>query len=241
MKCIIVDDEPLGREGIKLLVEQYTELRLAGEFHNADETAIFLKDHPVDLIFLDIQMPGTNGLEFAKSIPKNTLVVFTTAYSEFAVESYEVDALDYLLKPIKKDKFDRAVKRAISYHKMLLAETQPDNSFESVDDDYIFVRSDRKICKIDLKKILFIEGLKDYVVIRTDDQRYITAINMKNIYDKLPKSIFARVSKSYVVNIKHIDTFDNNDIQIGKYEIPIGGVYRNDFFENFVMKKMLNR
>jgi DNA-binding LytR/AlgR family response regulator len=241
MKCIIVDDEPLGREGIKILVEQYTELQLVGEFHNADETTIFLKDHPVDLIFLDIQMPGTNGLEFAKSIPKNTLVVFTTAYSEFAVESYEVDALDYLLKPIKKDKFDRAVKKAIYYHEMLLAEAQPDNSFESVGDDYIFVRSDRKICKIDLKKILFIEGLKDYVVIHTDDQRYITAINMKNIYDKLPKSIFARVSKSYVVNIKHIDTFDNNDIQIGKHEIPIGGVYRNDFFENFVMKKMLNR
>lgn len=241
MNCIIVDDEPLAREGIKILIEPYKELQLVGQFHNADATALFLKDHSVDLIFLDIQMPGTNGMDFAKFIPKNTLVIFTTAYSEFALESYEVDALDYLLKPIMKTRFDKAVKKALSYREMLSTGLQSDNSFESVDEDYIFVRSDRKICKIDLKKILFIGGLKDYVVIHTDDQRYITAINMKTIYEKLPKSIFVRVSKSYVVNVKHIDSFDNNDIQIGKYEIPIGGIYRNEFFEKFVMKKMLNK
>jgi DNA-binding LytR/AlgR family response regulator len=241
MNCIIVDDEPLAREGIKILIEPYKELQLVGQFHNADATALFLKDHSVDLIFLDIQMPGTNGMDFAKFIPQNTLVIFTTAYSEFALESYEVDALDYLLKPIMKTRFDKAVKKALSYREMLSTGLQSDNSFESVDEDYIFVRSDRKICKIDLKKILFIGGLKDYVVIHTDDQRYITAINMKTIYEKLPKSIFVRVSKSYVVNVKHIDSFDNNDIQIGKYEIPIGGIYRNEFFEKFVMKKMLNK
>lgn len=241
MNCIIVDDEPLAREGIKILIETYKELQLVGQFHNADATALFLKDHSADLIFLDIQMPGTNGMDFAKFIPKNTLVIFTTAYSEFALESYEVDALDYLLKPIMKTRFDKAVKKALSYREMLSTGLQSDNSFESVDEDYIFVRSDRKICKIDLKKILFIGGLKDYVVIHTDDQRYITAINMKTIYEKLPKSIFVRVSKSYVVNVKHIDSFDNNDIQIGKYEIPIGGIYRNEFFEKFVMKKMLNK
>lgn len=241
MECIIVDDEPLAREGIKMLVDKYEELQLVGQFQNADATAVYLKDHSVDLVFLDIQMPGTNGLEFAKSIPKDTLVIFTTAYSEFALESYEVDALDYLLKPIAKSRFDKAVKKALSYHEMLLSEEQSDHSFETVDDDYVFVRSDRKVCKIDLKKILFIEGLKDYVVIHTDEQRYITAINMKTIYEKLPKSLFVRVSKSYVVNVKHIDSFDNNDIQIGKHEIPIGGVYRNDFFDNFVMKKMLSK
>lgn len=241
MKCIIVDDEPLAREGIKMLVDQYDQLLLMGEFQNADSCAKFMKDNQVDLIFLDIQMPGTNGLEFARSISKNTLVIFTTAYSEFALESYEVDALDYLLKPVVKSRFDRAVKKALSYHEMLTTNVQTDNSFEFVDEDYIFVRSDRKVCKIDLQSILFIEGLKDYVVIHTLNNRYITAINMKNIFEKLPKKIFARVSKSYVVNVKQIDSFDNCDIQIGKYEIPIGEVYKNDFFENFVVKKMLNK
>lgn len=241
MKCIIVDDEPLAREGIKMLMDEYDELELVGQFGNANAAALYLLDNQVDLIFLDIQMPGITGLEFARSIPKATLVIFTTAYSEFALESYDVDALDYLLKPIAKSRFDKAVKKALSYHEMMTAENQMGNILESVNEEYIFVRSDRKVCKIDLKNILFIEGLKDYVVIRTLDQHYITAINMKNIYGRLPKNVFVRVSKSYVVNVMHIDSFDNNDLQIGKFEIPIGAAYRNDFYDNFVTKRMLNK
>ena len=116
MKCIIVDDEPLAREGVKMLMDEYDELELVGEFGNANAAALYLLDNQVDLIFLDIQMPGITGLEFARSIPKATLVIFTTAYSEFALESYDVDALDYLLKPIAKSRFDKAVKKALSYH-----------------------------------------------------------------------------------------------------------------------------
>lgn len=241
MKCIIVDDEPLAREGIKMLIDKYTQLKLVGEFGSANAAALYLINNQVDLIFLDIQMPGTNGLDFAKSIPKNTLVIFTTAYSEFALESYDVDALDYLLKPITKSRFDKAIKKACAYHDMLINEANSDNTFESANNDYILIRSERKICKVDLKNILFIKGLKDYVVVHTDDKRYVTAINIKNIYEKLPKNIFVRVSKSYIINATHIDSFDNNDIQIKEFEIPLGEAYRDDFYNNFVMKKMLNR
>ncbi|MCD7925399.1 MAG: LytTR family DNA-binding domain-containing protein [Bacteroides sp.] len=235
MNCIIVDDEPLAREAIELLTKDISSLNLTGTFNNAASVAQFMDQNVVDLIFLDIQMPGINGIEFAKMISKRTLIIFTTAYSEYALDSYEVDAIDYLIKPVDPERFKKAVTKALSYHSLLLQEDK--ENIETAADEYFFVKSERKYFKVNFEDILFVEGLKDYVILQLNEQRIITRMNLKAIYDLLPKSIFLRVNKSYIVNTTQIEAFDNNDIFIKNYEIAIGNSYRDSFFEEFVTRK----
>ena len=232
MNCIIIDDEPLAREAIEILVKDTSQLNLLGMFNNALAASKFMEENPVDLIFLDIQMPGITGIEFARNISKRSLVIFTTAYSEYAVDSYEVDAIDYLIKPIDPERFHKAVNKAIAYHSLLLKEEK--ENIEAGNTEHFFVKSERRYFKINYKDILFIEGLKDYVIIQLDEQRVITRMNLKNIFELLPKHDFLRVNKSYIVNTKHIDSFDNNDIFIKTHEIAIGNTYRDAFFEAFM-------
>lgn len=234
MKCIIVDDEPIARKGIKKLVDQISQLELLNTFNSAEAASEYINTTTVDLIFLDIQMPGINGIEFARSIPKHTLIIFTTAYSEYALDSYEVDAVDYLVKPIDAVKFRKAVDKAITYHSLLLDEEE--KSVEPVEDEFIFVKSDRRFFKVSLKDILFIEGLKDYVIIQLEDQRIITRMTVKSIHEILPQSTFLRINRSYIVNRNKIESFDNNDVFIGKHEIAIGNMYRDEFFQTLMGK-----
>lgn len=234
MNCIIVDDEPLAREAIELLVESDARLKLLGTFNNALSASKFMEDNLVDLVFLDIQMPGITGIEFARTIPRRTLVIFTTAYTEYALDSYEVDAIDYLVKPVEPERFQKAVDKAMIYHALLLQEEK--ENIETIDSEYFFVKSDRRYFKVNYKDVFFIEGLKDYVIIQLSDQRIITRMNLKTIYELLPKKEFLRVNKSYIVNTNHIDSFDNNDIFIGNYEIAIGNTYRDMFFDAFMKK-----
>ncbi|MBB4805755.1 DNA-binding LytR/AlgR family response regulator [Chryseobacterium defluvii] len=240
MNCIIVDDEPLAREAIRMLIDRADDLNLAGDFNGADSAAHFMMNNTVDLVFLDIQMPGINGIEFARNIPKETFVIFTTAFSEFAIDSYEVDAIDYLIKPIKLERFRKGVEKARTYLKLFKTEN-PGNPIENITDDHFFVKADRKMFKVYFNHILFIEGLKDYVVIHTENQKVITAMNIKTIQDQLPKNRFVRVSKSYIINARHIESVDNNTVFIGKNEIPIGNVYRDFFFNEFVINKIVSR
>lgn len=207
MNCIIVDDEPLAREAIQLLVKEVSYLTLTSTFNNAASAAKFMNENPVDLIFLDIQMPGITGIEFARTIPKKTLIIFTTAYSEYALDSYEVDAIDYLIKPVDPERFKKAAEKALSYHSLLMQDEK--ENIEPVADEYFFVKSDRKYFKVNFEDILFVEGLKDYVILQLSEQRIIT----------------------------HIEAFDNNDIFIKNYEIGIGNSYRDSFFEEFVTRK----
>lgn len=235
MNCIIVDDEPLAREAIELLVKDIPYLSLTGSFNNATSAARFIEEQTVDLIFLDIQMPGITGIEFARKISKRTLIIFTTAYSEYALDSYEVDAIDYLIKPVEPERFRKATDKALSYHSLLLQEEK--ENIEPAADDYFFVKSDRKYFKVNFEDILFVEGLKDYVILQLEEQRIITRMNLKAMYELLPKSLFLRVNKSYVVNTARIEAFDNNDIFIKTHEIAIGNSYRDSFFEEFVTRK----
>jgi len=240
MTCVIIDDEPLARKAINILISQTPELELLEEFGTADDAAQYLQTNPVDLIFLDIQMPGTDGITFAQSVPQNTLVIFTTAYDQYAIESYEIDALDYLLKPIKAERFQQAVSKALSYMKLL----ETDRYVIDINDtqaNYFFIRADRKVLKVLFNDILFIEGLKDYVVIHTAGQKVITAMNIKTIQSKLPLNIFIRTSKSYLINKHKISSFDNNTVWIDHHEIPIGNIYRTAFFEDFVNKKLFSK
>ncbi|SDT63298.1 two component transcriptional regulator, LytTR family [Mucilaginibacter mallensis] len=240
MKGIIVDDEPLAREAIQLLTAKVPNLEITATFSSALAASKHINETSVDLIFLDIEMPGMNGIEFAKTIPEKTLVIFTTAYPEYALDGFELDAIDYLIKPVKEERFQKAVNKAITYHKLLEGEVST-SEIQNQGDDYFFVKSERKFIKIYFKDILFIEGLKDYVVMQTDNQRIMTAMNIKTIHDQLPQHIFVRIGKSYVINIKEIASFDNNTVMIRKYEIPIGNTYRNYFFDNFITKKVIGR
>ncbi|MCC8197696.1 MAG: LytTR family DNA-binding domain-containing protein, partial [Tannerellaceae bacterium] len=215
MKCIIVDDEPLAREAMEILVKETPELELTGTFHSAMAAAEYIKGHEVQLIFTDIQMPQMTGLEFVRMLPASILFIFTTAYSEYAIESYEINAIDYLVKPIELSRFQKAVRKALSYYALLSREEKED--IETFRDDYIFVRSERRYQKVYLKEILFIEGLKDYVILQCEEQRLITLMNLKTISEHLPATSFLRINKSYIVNMDHISAFDMNDIQIRTY------------------------
>lgn len=235
MRCIIVDDEPIARKGIKKLVDEIDQLELLECFNSAEGAWEYLKTSSVDLIFLDIRMQGMTGMELAHILPKQTLIIFTTAYSEYALDSYEVDAVDYLVKPIHPAKFRKAVEKAIVYHSLLVEEEK--KSVENVEDDYIFVKSDRRYFKVNLQEILFIEGLKDYVIIQMDGNRIITRMNIKTIHELLPKSVFLRINRSYIVNKEHIDSFDNNDVFIKSYEIAIGNSFREEFFNELMRNR----
>ena len=229
MNCIIIDDEPLARAEMQSLIKEVSNIEILGDFSNALTALEFLKTNDVDLIFLDIEMPLVTGLEFAEQLPKQSLIIFTTAYSQYALKSYELDAIDYLLKPIEKHRLEKAIQKAELYNQ-LLSQSTIKNTIESNTNDFLFIKSDRRFYKLNFDEIKFIEGLKDYVVIHTKTQKLITAMNLKTTHQKLPAQNFLRVSKSYVVNINFIDSFDNHNIFVDESEIPLGEVFRAEFF-----------
>ena len=226
MNCLIIDDEPLARIGMERLVRQYSNLKVVGTFKNAVGVADFLKKNEVHLLFLDIEMPGVNGLEFARTLPEQTLVIFTTAYNQYALDSYEGDALDYLVKPITPERFKKAIAKAESYLQLL---SQQKTDLEATDNQYISIRANRRNYRIPHNDILYIEALKDYVIIHTFTDKYITWINLKNIHNQLPESVFVRVNKSYVVNIQHVTSYTHQFVYVGETEIPIGRTYQEEF------------
>ncbi|MGK9120396.1 LytR/AlgR family response regulator transcription factor [Olivibacter jilunii] len=233
MNCIIVDDEPLARDEMQALIKDVSDLDMLGKFSNAPAALDFISTNEVDLIFLDIQMPMVTGLEFAAQIPNQVLTIFTTAYPQYALKSYELDAIDYLLKPVDKSRLEKAIHKAEIY-KTLLSHATEKNTIEANTEQYLIVKSDRRFYRVNFEDIRFIEGLKDYVVIYTKSQKLITAMNLKAIHQKIPSAIFVRVSKSYVVNKKYVESFDHHTIYLTDNEIPLGEVYKNDFFKEYL-------
>lgn len=232
MNCIIVDDEPLAREEMQALIKDVSNIEILGKFSNALTALNFLKENKVDLVFLDIEMPKVTGLDFATQLPEQTLTIFTTAYPQYALKSYELDAIDYLLKPVEKKRLEKAINKAQVYRK-LLSDTTEKSTIEANTGDFLLIKSDRRFHKINFSNIIYIEGLKDYVVIYAGNQKLITAMNLKTIHQKLPQHLFLRVSKSYVVNINHINSFDHHNVYIGDSEVPLGDVYKKDFFMTY--------
>lgn len=232
MKAIIIDDEPIARRGMRRLIDKHPELTLVAEFDSASKAKDWLDGNDTDLIFLDIEMPGMNGIEFARQLPEKNMVIFTTAYSEYAVDGFELDALDYLVKPIDPARFEKAIQRAVSYKALV---DDAEKSEPETDLEYIIVKADRKYVRIKLEDILYIEGLKDYMIIHLPDRRIVTRMTIKAMEEQLPKSCFLRVNKSYIVNRDKIDSFNSNDINIGSMEIAIGLSYRDS-----VLAKLLS-
>lgn len=232
MNCIIVDDEPLAREEMQAMIKEVSQIEVLGKFSNAAAAIDFLKEHEVDLVFLDIEMPMVTGLEFAAQLSSQTLTIFTTAYPQYALKSYELDAIDYLLKPVEKSRLEKAINKALTYKKMLLEDVTK-NTIAANTDDSLLIKSDRRFYKIIFSDIRIIEGLKDYVVIYARNQKLITAMNLKTIHQRIPQNIFFRVSKSYVVNKYYIESFDHHSIYLADQEIPLGEAYKKDFFTKY--------
>lgn len=227
INCIIVDDEPIARRGMKRLVESVARLNLLAALPNADNALRFVEDNDVDLLFLDIQMPGISGLNLARRLPEKTMVVFTTAYPEYALESYSVDAIGYLLKPIDPDLFERTVSKAVEYADLLAAASK-DSEAAGFTKDYAIVKADRRFHRIPHDDIIYVEGFKDYVIIHlADGRRLVTRSTIKNMEEMLPRHIFARVSKSFIVKLSAVDSFDTNDLFIGSLQISIGSAFRD--------------
>jgi two-component system, LytTR family, response regulator len=242
MNCIIIEDEPLAREGMQMHILNYPKLDLLGSFSNTFDATDILKTNKVDIIFLDINMPEMNGLDFVKSLTRSPMIVFATAYPQYATDSYELDAIDYLLKPIRFERFVKAVNKAQDYFHLLHSKNLNENKIESLNDDFIYIKADRKYFKIFFNDILYIEGLKDYVIIHTNYNKIVTAMNLKTIFDKLSKTNFARISKSNIVNIKNVASFDVYYVYMkNNSELPLGNTFKDDFFRDFVDGKVLKK
>lgn len=236
LNCIIVDDEPLALDLLETYVRRTPFLRLTARCDNAVEALAALDKEPVDLAFLDIQMPELNGLELSRLITHRTKIVFTTAFEQYALEGFRVDAVDYLLKPFNYAEFLRAATKA-----QHLVELERNQSADACHPDSIFVKSDYKLVQIELRHILYIEGLKDYVRIQTDTPQggILTLMNMKNIEERLPADTFLRVHRSYIVNINQIKTIERNRIVFGKVYIPVSDSYKDRFAE-MLEKRSIN-
>ena len=216
-----------------------SNVEIVESFSNPIDANKFLQNNAVDLMFLDIEMASLNGLDFAKSLVNKPLIIFITAYPQYALDSFEVDAIDYLVKPVRIEKLLRAINKAENY--LTLLQKNIDQEIAIIEDDYVFIKSDRKYVKIFFKEILYIEGLKDYVIIHVDGKKILTAMNVKTIFNQLPLRNFARVSKSYIVNTDHIISVDSNSVYIKDEEIPIGSNFKDEFFTHYVDGKTIKR
>ena len=225
IRCLIVDDEPLARQIISRYVLQVPTLQLVGECANAIQAFTFLQQHPVDLLFLDIRMPQLNGNDFLKALQNPPKVIFTTAFSDYALESYELDAIDYLMKPITIERFLKAVNKA----------TDPGtarNEIKSLHEEkktesFVYFRADRKMIKVMLQDILYVESMKDYVKIITSNSTIISRQSISSVEAMLPEKEFIRTHRSFIVSLQKIRSFTQELIEIEKTEIPIGKIYRN--------------
>ncbi|MES2109991.1 MAG: LytTR family DNA-binding domain-containing protein [Bacteroidota bacterium] len=238
IRCLIVDDEPLALHILEDYISKIPFLQLVKATTNPIEALTLVQEKQVDLVFLDVQMPELTGIQFLRIANGKAKVILTTAYPQYALEGYELDVIDYLLKPIAFDRFFKSVQKAQGVLQPAAAPIQPEpvqqqfhqpqNDFLS---DFIFVKTEHKIQKVYLNDILFIEGLKDYISIFTPAERIITLQNMKKMEDALPEKNFIRVHKSYIVSINKIDSIERSRIFIGDKVIPVGDTYREDFFK----------
>jgi two-component system, LytTR family, response regulator len=232
VKCLVVDDEPMARDVIRRYIENVPTLKLAGEFGNAIDALLYLQNHAIDLIFLDIRMPQLTGTEFAKALHHTPKIIFTTAFKEYALDGFELDAIDYLLKPIRFDRFLRAVTKAYPQKSAELnAATPPIAVSRTSNSGFIYLKSDRKMIKVMLDDILYIESARDYLKVFTLNNSIITRQTITSIEAMLSDNEFIRIHRSYIVSLKKIDSFTHETVEIGKKELPIGKFYLNTFLK----------
>ena len=226
LRCIAIDDEPLALELLVDNISKVPFLELVAECSNALEALKVLQDQKVDLVFLDIQMPGLTGLQFIQSLAEKPMFILITAYEKYALDGYTLDVLDYLVKPVSLDRFIKACNKARELHELKL---KGNNSTGNSKADYFFVNVDYKLLKVVFADITFIEGLKDYIKIhlKSTTRSVITRMSMKSVEEQLPEADFLRIHKSYIVSIAHITAIMKNSVFIGELEIPVSDNYRD--------------
>ncbi len=230
INCLVVDDEPIARNGLLEHIRQIDFLFPVAECKSAIEASGWLQKKNIDLILLDIQMPKLTGIDFIKNSAELPAVIFTTAYPEYAIEGYELDVLDYLLKPISFNRFLKSALKAQDF----LALKKKDKAL--VSEDFFFIKCNQKIEKIKMTDVLYIEGMSNYVILHTPQRKYISYITSKSIEEQLPHDLFVRIHKSFLIAVNSIDTIDGNEIKIGKYILPISKSHKDE-----VMSRIGNR
>ena len=231
LNCVIIDDEPLARKGLKEYIDDVSFLSLAGEFDSPLKATDVISSGRVELIFLDIQMPKITGLQFFQSLKQAPPVIFTTAYPQYALDGFELNALDYLVKPISFDRFLKAAMKAKEYYE-LRSRNKP---VEAVAADYLFIKVDGKLVKVLFDDILFVEAVQNYVTIHTKEKKLLTYLTFHAIEEFLPTHLFIKTHKSYLVALNKIESIDGSSIQIQKYAIPISRNLKEE-----VMVKVMN-
>ncbi len=241
IRTIAIDDEPLALKLVSSYIEKVPALQLMGTFDNPMDAMEFLNENAVDLIFLDIQMPDLNGIEFTRILTNRPKIIFTTAYERYALEGFKLDAVDYLLKPFSFEEFYKATEKA----KKLISYEQEDKTEKAVEEvesnnEFLFLKSEYKIKRINFNDIMYIEGLKDYVKVylQQDTKPILTLSSLKALESKLPESMFMRVHRSFIVNLQKIETVDRSRIVFGKVYIPVSDQYKESF-QNFLNEHFL--
>ena len=236
INCIIIDDEPLARKGLKEYIADVDFLQLAGEFDSPLKATDLLNRTEAPLLFLDIEMPRISGLDFFKSLIHPPPVIFVTAYPEFALEGFEVNALDYLVKPVSFDRFLKAVYKAREYHAV-----RDTNIQAAASSNYFFVKTDNKVVKIAFEEVLFVEALQNYVVIHTTEKKIITYLTFKSVEEYLPAEQFLKIHKSYIIAISKIDSIEGNTIRIGEHHIPVSRTLKEEVMNKLLKNRFLKR
>ncbi|MEO6490889.1 MAG: LytTR family DNA-binding domain-containing protein [Ferruginibacter sp.] len=238
INCMIIDDEPLSRKGLKEYIADIDFLELVAEFDNPLAATEILPE--IQLLFLDIQMPKITGLDFIKTLKDPPLIIFTTAYPQYALDGFELNALDYLVKPISFDRFLKAAMKAREFY-----EVRQRNTSEKMDADpsagYFFIKADNKLVKIFLNDILFVEALQNYVTIQTVSKKFISYLTFRSVEAYLPADKFIKVHKSFIISAAKVDSIEGNDIRIGQYHVPISRTLKDDVMERLLSGKFLKR
>ena len=234
VRCMVIEDEPLAQNVLKKYIEEVPSLDLAEVCDNALEAAEIIRTKNIQLLFLDINLPKLSGINFLKTLPQPPLVIFTTAYPEFAVEGFELDAIDYLVKPFSFERFLKAINKTLNQ----INRKPGSNKEDTIADDFIFLKADKKVYKINLEDIVYAEATGDYVKVITGDGQYVANITLKKLLEQLPAKSFIRVHKSFVISAGKIKFFEGNYIKVGQNEIPIGASYRDEIFARLKGKNM---
>ncbi len=238
LNCVIIDDEPLARKGIREYISDVSFLNCVGDFDSPLRAATALDLQDVHLLFLDIQMPKITGLDFLKTLPQAPPVIFTTAYPQYALDGFDVNALDYLVKPISFERFLKAANKAKEYYELRLKnKTESDKEPSS----YFFIKVDGKLLKIYLEDILFVEALQNYVAIHTKDKKHITYLTLGNVSEYLPEDEFIKTHKSFIVPVKKVESIEGNELRIGGHLIPISRNLKDGVMGKLLGKNFLKR
>jgi DNA-binding LytR/AlgR family response regulator len=236
LNCLIIDDEPLARKGIAEYVKEIEFLHAVGECGSAAEAANVIAIHAVDLLLLDIQMPRLTGIEFLKTLSHPPMAIITTAYSEYALEGYSLDVIDYLVKPIPFDRFLKAVQKAYDFHQLRHREILP-----AITPDYFFVKSNGKFERVAFSDILYVESMQNYVLIHLPGQTLIVYMTLAGLEAQLPPRRFMKVHKSFIVAIEQVRSIENNDIIIGQSRIPISRSLKDEVMKRILGDNLLSR